>query len=108
MTNSQVKDMTGQVFGELRVIERVSTSARRYASWLCECSCGPRVIVPDEKLRLKKRSCIIGARAGAAGEARAGTRRARYAGPRSPYPPATGQDGPRRPHRPGSNSPAAS
>src|SRR5262252_7770769 len=51
-------DMAGQVFGELRVIERAGSSGRGRATWLCECSCGARVIVRGDRLRLgKKRSC---------------------------------------------------
>ena len=48
-------DLTGQKFGQLKVLERapdyVSTNGRRKIMWLCECDCGNRSVVRGEDLR---------------------------------------------------------
>lgn len=36
----KLKDLTGQRFGRLTVIERVGTTKARNAIWLCKCDCG--------------------------------------------------------------------
>lgn len=36
----QVIDLTGQVFGRLRVVARSGNSSKGQARWLCVCSCG--------------------------------------------------------------------
>jgi len=46
-----VKDMAGQVFGKLTVLEWAGTDHRRYALWSCECECGNIVVLPGGDLR---------------------------------------------------------
>lgn len=54
---SSIKDLTGQVFGKLTVIERaedyVSPRGQRKTQWLCECSCAEhnKVVVSGNHLR---------------------------------------------------------
>ena len=45
-----VKDMTGQRFGRLTVIERAGTLGNR-AAWLCKCDCGREHVVRGKLLR---------------------------------------------------------
>lgn len=40
-----LKDLTGQRFGRLTVIERNGSAANGGAKWLCECDCGERTTV---------------------------------------------------------------
>jgi hypothetical protein len=42
--------MEGMVFGELTVIRKAGT-LRKYAAWLCRCSCGAEIVVRGDKLR---------------------------------------------------------
>lgn len=54
------KDLTGQKFGRLTVIERAGTNTRRGAVWECRCECGNTTYVDTNSLtRTKKptRSC---------------------------------------------------
>ena len=55
------KDMTGQVFGYLTVIERDGDYPQKtghHAKWLCQCQCGKRVVVDGQHLRRgKTKSC---------------------------------------------------
>ena len=56
----RVIDLTGQRFGRLTVIERVSNSSLGHAKWLCECSCAARTRRTIEGRSLRKgwtRSC---------------------------------------------------
>ena len=54
----KLRDLTGQVFGELTVIEKVERKGRGNARWLCKCSCGVMTIGASNKLTLGyKRSC---------------------------------------------------
>lgn len=46
-----LKDMTGQVFGELTVISRAPNNSQRRARWLCKCSCGNTTVVYGKHLR---------------------------------------------------------
>lgn len=58
-----IKDITGQKFGELTVIERCARNdVRRYAVWRCRCSCGVEVDVSGGLLRagLKTRCNVNG------------------------------------------------
>ena len=48
---SAVKDLTGQRFGRLVVIERVGSTAKREATWKCLCDCGRTTISPGYNLR---------------------------------------------------------
>ena len=47
----QFIDLTGQTFGRLTVLERVEAGTKRYAVWLCKCSCGNTKIVRSCHLR---------------------------------------------------------
>ena len=44
------KDLTGQKFGKLTVIEYAGTNKHGGALWLCQCECGNRKIVPSRSL----------------------------------------------------------
>lgn len=48
--NGNRKDLTGQRFGRLVVIEPVTTGEYRNSVWLCQCDCGNKKIVPTYKL----------------------------------------------------------
>ena len=53
-----VRDLAGQRFGRLTVLEHVGTIRGRRASWSCRCDCGAAVVVVSaELLRGKTRSC---------------------------------------------------
>ncbi|MCP8876496.1 hypothetical protein LOX59_00165 [Latilactobacillus curvatus] len=43
-------DLTGQQFGELKVIVR-DGNIGNHAAWLCQCSCGNQTTVPSNKLK---------------------------------------------------------
>lgn len=44
------KDLTGETFGELKVIEKIGTNKYNYSLWKCQCSCGKEVIVASREL----------------------------------------------------------
>lgn len=44
------KDLTGQVFGKLTVLERKGSDNHNKALWLCKCECGVEKIVPGNTL----------------------------------------------------------
>lgn len=44
-------DISGQVFGRLRVIEFVGTNKHRLATWLCRCECGAFLVTTSTSLR---------------------------------------------------------
>lgn len=52
-------DLTGHVYGRLRVLCRVANSATTdKPQWLCQCECGGEKVVPASQLRrLHTRSC---------------------------------------------------
>lgn len=53
-------DITGQVFNDLTALKRVGLQ-RKYATWLCRCSCGQEIVVRNDRLRHGfKKSCGIG------------------------------------------------
>lgn len=58
------KDLTGQRFGTLVVVERandvVSQIGRKYRAWRCKCDCGNEKVMLQEYLRQKKDSCSCG------------------------------------------------
>ena len=55
---SLVKDLQGQIFGRLRVLERVGTTPGRSALWLCQCTCGTACHASRHELHSgQKRSC---------------------------------------------------
>lgn len=47
----KIKDLTGQRFGMLTVIEQQGKTERNYAKWLCKCDCGNYVIRSTDVLR---------------------------------------------------------
>ena len=44
-------DLTNKKFGRLRVIERATNDNHGTAKWLCECECGTKKIIRNDKLR---------------------------------------------------------
>ena len=46
-----LKDLTGQRYGRLVVIERAGSSTKREATWKCLCDCGKTIISPGYNLR---------------------------------------------------------
>lgn len=54
MTAYNFKDLTGQRFGELVVLERVqdkiTNSGKRVTQWLCRCSCGKETVATTQRL----------------------------------------------------------
>ena len=53
----KLKDLTGQRFGKLTVIERVENVGKQTA-WLCKCDCGNEKVVPAWNLVSKQtKSC---------------------------------------------------
>ena len=56
--NHNFKDLTGQIFGRLTVIDFAYTSKGRKAYWNCLCECGKRTVVSGDKLRSgRTKSC---------------------------------------------------
>lgn len=47
----RVKDLTGERFGRLTVIERAGSNKHNNSLWLCECDCGNRVTKSSNLLR---------------------------------------------------------
>ena len=41
---SKVKDLTGQTFGRLKVLERAGSNKDGRALWLCKCDCGNETV----------------------------------------------------------------
>ncbi len=53
-------DLTGKIFGRLKVIKRVSNSPHNEVRWLCLCECGEKPIIKSGALKRKNkptRSC---------------------------------------------------
>lgn len=58
--NRNLKELTGQVFGNLTVLRRAGSEKRRCATWLCRCTCGQEVVVRSDRLRGgRKKSCSV-------------------------------------------------
>jgi len=53
LSKRSVKDITGQKFGKLTVIERFGSKNRR-ATWLCKCDCGNEFVALGKDLRQNK------------------------------------------------------
>ena len=54
-------DLTGETFGNLKVIRRVENNHNRQPRWLCECKCGNTYIAEGRYLksgRTKSCGCI--------------------------------------------------
>ncbi|MDV0431668.1 alcohol dehydrogenase [Lactiplantibacillus sp. DA1] len=47
----RLKDLTGETFSRLTVIERAESAPNGNARWLCQCSCGRQVVVDSYRLR---------------------------------------------------------
>ena len=57
----KVKDLTGQVFGRLTVLEPTGKRERYAIVWLCRCECGNLAEVSSSKLmenRVKSCGCL--------------------------------------------------
>ena len=52
----KIKDLTGQVFGKLTVLEYAETRNNR-AHWRCRCECGNEIVVSAHSLHCGKQSC---------------------------------------------------
>lgn len=48
--NGNFKDLTGQIFGRLTVLEINQTTSTKRLSWLCRCNCGNIVSITGENL----------------------------------------------------------
>ena len=60
---SKLKDLTGQKFGKLTVIERAEKDKRGNVQWLCECECGNKKVVRGYQLtsnKTKSCGCLVG------------------------------------------------
>jgi hypothetical protein len=47
---SKLKDLTGQKFGELTVIQRAENDKKGRTQWLCQCDCGKQKIIRGSSL----------------------------------------------------------
>ena len=55
------KDLTGQIFGDLKVIKRMENNSRGDSMWLCECTCGnTKVILRNNLISGRTKSCGCG------------------------------------------------
>ena len=60
---SKLKDLTGQKFGKLTVIERAENDKRGNVQWLCECECGKKKVIRGYQLtnsKTKSCGCLVG------------------------------------------------
>jgi hypothetical protein len=51
IAGGQIKDLTGQVFGRLTVVEQAGMTKHRLSTWLCKCLCGNKKIVIGGNLK---------------------------------------------------------
>ena len=49
----KIKDLTGQKFGRLTVIQYVGMGNNHYAKWKCKCDCGNECVVTTDVLKRK-------------------------------------------------------
>lgn len=57
--DGKVISLAGQTFGSMTVLRRAGTS-RKYATWLCCCTCGVEVVVRGDRLRRGlRRTCAV-------------------------------------------------
>jgi hypothetical protein len=55
---TKIIDLTGIIFGDLKVIEFSGINKNRKATWLCECKCGnKKIIVSNSLINQLTRSC---------------------------------------------------
>lgn len=58
LKKERCKDLSGQIFGWLKVVERAPENRHGRVSWICECKCGTKCIVTGHELQQKKtKSC---------------------------------------------------
>lgn len=50
-TRTAGKDLTGQRFGHLTVIEKTGQTENKYRLWLCRCDCGKEITVNTKRLK---------------------------------------------------------
>lgn len=58
----QLKDLTGQRFGRLVVLEQAGRSKNRHVMWLCQCDCGKQKVIMANHLtsgRTKSCGCFM-------------------------------------------------
>lgn len=58
----QLKDLTGQRFGRLVVLEQAGRSKNRHVMWLCQCECGKQKVIMANHLqsgRTKSCGCFM-------------------------------------------------
>ena len=48
-TRTAGKDLTGQRFGHLTVIEKTGQTENKYRLWLCRCDCGKEITVNTKR-----------------------------------------------------------
>jgi hypothetical protein len=53
-------DLTGQIFGKLKVLRFAGPARQRYAAWECECRCGTIVTRSSQVLRTGKTADLTG------------------------------------------------
>ena len=46
----KLKDLTGERFGNLTVLEKADGLQNRYYTWLCRCDCGNEIVVNTKNL----------------------------------------------------------
>lgn len=59
---TKLKDLTGQKFGKLTVIERAENKGKN-TCWLCQCECGKRKVIISYQLingKTKSCGCLVG------------------------------------------------
>ena len=61
MSNFNFKDITGEKYGRLTVINRIGRNRSGSITWLCKCDCGNEMVTSGKSLRSgKTRSCGCG------------------------------------------------
>lgn len=59
----KLKDLTGQRFGKLIVVERAENDSQGNAQWLCKCDCGNKKVIRGYQLtnnKTKSCGCLVG------------------------------------------------
>lgn len=58
LAKERFKDLSGQIFGWLKVVERAPENRHGRVSWVCECKCGNECVVTGHELQQgKTKSC---------------------------------------------------
>ena len=58
--NKKIKDLTGKVFGKLKVICIDEERSNRKTYWMCQCECGRLISVRSDALQTNQTSCGCG------------------------------------------------